>query len=161
MTRLPLLTIALALVLTVAGCSGSGKRGESRPASGADTAATAELPAFRLICGEGGGFTGRYGGFTVQPDGQVVTWQGIDADSAPTTFIGTVSAADRRRLWNALTDAGFFAREVNEPGNMNRFVRVEAPADTQMWNWSYTPGPDSTARATVWAACQEIHRRAD
>ncbi|HEX7878690.1 MAG TPA: hypothetical protein VF720_04740 [Candidatus Eisenbacteria bacterium] len=160
MARLPLLPIGLALALLAAGCSGPGKKSDARPASGSDTA-TAEVPAYRLICGEGGGFTGRYGGFIVEADGKVVTWQGIDVSSAPTTPIGTVSAADRGQLWRALIDAGFFARELNEPGNLNRFVRVEAPADTQMWNWSFDPGADSTSRVAVWNACQEIFRRVD
>jgi hypothetical protein len=160
MTRLPLLAIGLALALTVPGCSGSGNKSQSTPASGADTAATADVPAYRLICGEGGGFTGRYGGFILEPDGRVVTWQGMDALNAPTTAAGSVSEGDRRWLWARLTDAGFFSRELDEPGNLNHFVRVEAPADTQMWNWSHVPGADSTARSTVWNACQELLRRA-
>jgi len=160
MTRLPLLAIGLALALTVSGCSGSGKKSQSTPASGADTASSSAAPAYRLVCGEGGGFTGRYSGFILEADGRILDWEGIDASSAPTTPMGTVSAGDRRRLWSRLTDAGFFGRDVNEPGNWNRFVRVEAIADTQMWNWSHAPGADSTARVTIWEACQEIRRQA-
>ena len=92
-------------------------------------------------------------------DGYLVSWHGRDMTSAASTPMGRATDDDRNRLWAELNTAGFFGREVNDPGNLNRFVRVEAAADTQMWNWNHEPGPDSTDRAVVWNACQELVRR--
>jgi len=159
MKCIPLASIGLALALLASGCSGSGQKEKPRPSGavrGADNTVDASAPAYRLACSEGGGFTGGWSGFVLEADGRVATWQGRDAESSPKTPAGTATTGERNRLWSALESAGFFTRTVNEPGNMTRTVQVEAGARSSAWTWSFSPGPDSTARSTVWNACQDL-----
>lgn len=158
----PIVSIGLALTLLVSGCSGSTQKEKPRPpggTSGGGNAGESSTPAFRLTCGEGGGFTGGWSGFVLEADGRVATWQGRDSESSPGTPAGTATIEERNRLWSALQSADFFTRTVDEPGNMTRSVRVEAGARSSSWNWSFSPGPDSTARSTVWNACQDLLQR--
>ncbi|MDZ4804935.1 MAG: hypothetical protein SGI90_08765 [Candidatus Eisenbacteria bacterium] len=173
MKRSPLPAIGLALVMLASGCSGSSQKDRPRPSAGvggastassagvggADSAVPANAPAYRLRCSEGGGFTGQWTGFVLEADGRVATWHGRDAESSSGTPIGTATTKEQNRLWSALEKAGFFTRDVNEPGNMTRSVRVEAAADTSIWSWSLKPEPDSTGRSTVWNACQDLVRQ--
>lgn len=173
MKRSPLLAIGLALAIMASGCSGSSQKERARPSAGVggastassagvggnDSAVPANAPAYRLLFGEGGGFTGQWTGFVLETDGRVATWHGRDAESSSRTPIGTATTEEQNRLWTVLKKAGFFTREINEPGNMTRSVRVETAADTSMWSWSLKPEPDSTGRSTVWNACQNLVRQ--
>lgn len=112
------------------------------------------VPAYRLQFGEGGGFTGAWGGYTVERNGVVLQWRGRDPDDAPSDTLGILSGEGRRIIWEELQRAGFFEATADERGNMTRFIRVEADDLTHALTWSYVPTIDTLATGKSWIVCE-------
>ena len=79
-----------------------------------------EKPTRTLILGSGGGVTGKYTEYIIQPDGAVL----LDKlDKNPAKQIRTFDKAMMDKI-NAQFDAlNFFTLKFNEPGNMNYYVK--------------------------------------
>lgn len=146
------------VVLLLLGCSSPPRQGRSTPDSGAPSPPVADTapaaPAYRLQFGEGGGFTGEWRGYTMERDGTVLQWRGRGPDDAPSDTVGVLSEEGRLLVWQELTKAGFFTATADERGNMTRFIRVEAAADTHQLTWSYRPVADTLATGKSWIACE-------
>lgn len=153
--------VAAGLVLSaLAACSSPPRQAQTPPGQSAPggesspTAETAPPPPYRLQFGEGGGFTGLWGGYTVEPDGVVLQWRGRGPGDAESDTLGVLSAEGRRLIWDELEAAGFFAATSDERGNMSRFIRVEAAADTHQLFWNYVPVVDTLATGRSWTICE-------
>jgi hypothetical protein len=95
------------------GCAGTG----SRTGQGA----LPNVPVdFRLLIGEGGGFTGSYAGYLVHADGSLYEWRSRSA-AEDTVLLARLTPAQlealRERVAQGLTDADF-----DETGNVSAFI---------------------------------------
>ena len=93
---------------------------------------------FRVVFGQGGGFAGLWEGFTVQPDGSVLEWQGrYQEDGAKPS--GQLDAEQIGLLWQCVEEHDFFTQEQDDRGNMTGHIRIFANADTHQVFWRPTP----------------------
>ena len=117
-------------ILLVAMMLGAGCRPAARP-----EATQAAVPSdFTVRFGQGGGFSGRWQGYTVRPDGAVARWNGPTA-GANEEPAGQLSAAQMQALWQRVEAADFFAQDAREVGNMTAFIEVEAEGRTHRASW--------------------------
>lgn len=93
------------------------------------------MPAdFALSFGKGGGFTGVWTGYRIEPDGTVQRWRGraIDENLTPA---GALTAAELEAVWQRLQTEDFFAVENQGPGNMTGYIAVRADSATHTVRW--------------------------
>ncbi|MGH7496739.1 MAG: hypothetical protein ACREOO_30680 [bacterium] len=131
-----LCSMGAALFLLFSSCSKENKSA----AQGAD-----KLPSdFRLVFGEGGGFTGMWQGYTIDSSGAIYSWQGKLAGENPRSA-GKLSATQIKALWQEIQKADLLGQELNERGNMTSIMRVTANGVTKELAW--IPRMDATATA--------------
>ena len=122
--------------------------------SNTNTATPADL---KVVIGEGGGFTGLWHGFTVEPGGVVQRWRGPIPEGDPEPA-GELSAEDLGKLWTAIEGQGFFSMPEGESGNLTRFLQVTARGQTRRVQW--VPQPKEAERrakpAILFSQCQEV-----
>lgn len=110
------------------------------PGPSAGTAHPSTLPSspetFTLSLSSGGGFTGRYTGFTLASDGTVKEWErsGVGAES---TLWETRIPADRiSDFRKRLEQGGALGITLQESGNMTSLVKLQLPDTLYLWSWS-------------------------
>jgi len=131
--RLPRLypVACLAALVLFAGGSAPGCRSASQaPADAADPP-----PAdFAFTLGEGGGFAGRWDGYTVQADGTVLAWSGSMAGENPQPA-GHLTAEQRTALWRQVTAAEYFEQDSQVVANVTAFLEITAQGKTHRTSW--------------------------
>jgi hypothetical protein len=127
-------------ILTILACHSSDS---SRSVSRSDLSVPND---FRLVIGEGGGFTGQWNGYIVDSAGTVSSWHGISpgqdvrrtAKLAPQQFV---------RLWQTITNARFFDIDTTETGNMTVTMQVTANGTVHRASWAKPSGTRSRPAA--------------
>jgi len=122
---IPLFTICL----FVSACS-SCKQTEPR-----QNAVAAQGPIIRLSFGSGGGFTGAFGGYTLQSDGVVRNWTRMPGGKDSTLQTITISKTTADSLLTVFRRSDFFADSLRQYGNWTRFMRYESPDIIHYWSW--------------------------
>jgi hypothetical protein len=111
---------------------------------------------FGLTFGSGGGVTGRWQGFTLEPDGDLVRWQGSMA-GANEQPAGTLTGEQRAALWRAIQGAKFFEHNQDERGNMTRRISVTASQKTHHAYWPMgSTGPGIHDLDRLFETCERI-----
>ncbi len=140
------------------GCTSAAQR---QARSGAPTAAPAD---FAMSFGKGGGFAGRWQGYTIAADGAVAQWEGrITPDNL--SPVGSLSPAQVDSLWQRVNALDFFSLESQGTGNMTGYIEVAAEGRTHEVRWPVSLEKEAAqapweqlyayARALVEAARQE------
>jgi hypothetical protein len=114
---------------------------------------------FRIVFGHGGGFTGMWQGYLVEPDGSVKTWKGRDAASREESSAGRLTSDGRSKLWKELNEAGFFDQNVDERGNITYFIEVTAGSKTHAIHWSLPNPAALPPLQRLYERCQELVSR--
>lgn len=91
-------------------------------------------PDFSVLLGSGGGFTGRSGGYRIEPDGAVWSWTGIGAPM-DSSLVGSLAADSLESLARAIDAANFYADSTNEYGNITAFLQVTCGDVSHRVNW--------------------------
>ena len=131
MRRLFSAGIVVGLCLILGACANSGSQTGAAPVPG----------DFRIVFGEGGGFTGRWSGHTVESDRSVSSWEGVRIEEN-STAAGQLSEEHRSLLWQQLVETKFFETKMQEKGNMTRLIRVTANGETHEVTWPRSGFPD-------------------
>ena len=106
-------------------CSKSSKKADDQIA----------IPAqFSIMFGQGGGFTGRWSGYTIEADGTLLKWDGRYAEDGAKP-IAQLTPEQMGSLWQCVNDHNFFDRIREEYGNQTAIMRVTAEADTHRVSW--------------------------
>lgn len=100
--------------------------------------ATSLPDSLSVIFGQGGGFAGLWNGYTVQPDGLVLKWQGYVAENNAQAY-GRLDTAGMQTLWHALSEADIMHAESQPIGNVTAYVRVTADTATHRVSWRPRP----------------------
>ncbi|MCK4306419.1 MAG: hypothetical protein KAY24_19410 [Candidatus Eisenbacteria sp.] len=148
--------VCLCCLPILASCSRSEQRNSSQ--TGKSRSSAGALPTdLTIVFGEGGGFTGLWEGYTIQPDGNVLHWRGPVAEQDPQQ-VGRLSETDRRDLWAKIRQQDFFAQESREPGELTRFFRVTADGKTHQIQWVPQIGTaqDTFVPAELYGHCRKI-----
>lgn len=161
-TPLPLafLLALVSLALGAAGCTG--------PDAAAEETTVAPWPTdWQVVCGQGGGFTGRWTGYTIAADttaadGTVQAWAGRYAGDGIEQE-GRISPEALRRLWEQFTALNFFEQPMGTPTNMT--ATVQAVADGQRHRIVWSPRveglePVGSPVETFYEACRAEARAA-
>jgi hypothetical protein len=124
-------------------CTGS-RSGQNAPLN---------VPAdFRLLIGEGGGFTGSYAGYLVHADGSVFEWRSRSA-AEDTVLLAHLTPAQlealRERVAQGLTNVDF-----NEPGNVSAFIDLTDEGQRRRVTWVRSAAEESAEAARL----EELYR---
>lgn len=129
--------VGIVFVLFSVGCkSNEGVVGEE----GGDS------PAFELVVGEGGGFTGRYEGFSVSRDGALWSWEGRYAEDGPER-LRALDEQERRAIWRMLQEGDFFEMNLTERTNYSMFIRVSTQDTSRQLMWMPDEGDEAKVPA--------------
>ena len=129
-------TVFTIMIWLAPGCRSSGTT--PSPSSSAIAPSNSEaMPVpedFRLVCGQGGGFTGLWDGFTVQADGQVFSWSGRMAEENLTPA-GKLDSEKVNALSSRLEQLGFFSMRLEEYGNMTAIIDLTSGGQQHRVSW--------------------------
>ena len=105
--------------------------------------------------GEGGGITGRWHGYAIQPGGTVTEWEGPGLGSrAATTPVGTLDAAAMAALWKKIGELRVLQNARAEYGSMSRAMLLTASGTTDTLAWPTPVESDTlTAAQKLYAFC--------
>ena len=88
----------------------------------------------KIVCGQGGGFTGAWSGYTIFGGGTIQSWKGAYAEDQMVAE-GTVPADSLAMLWHKLEQMDFFSLQLEEYANMTAMVLVEANNQSHRVSW--------------------------
>lgn len=133
------LILAVTLFVTASGMTAgackSGESGVPDERHGSTLEAPVAAPEdFTMVFGEGGGFTGRWDGYSIESDGDVLAWSGPTAGEERTP-VGSLTAAQMDDLWARVQDAQFFDQNVRETGNITAIIEVTAGGRKHRVSW--------------------------
>lgn len=112
---------------------------------------------FRLVIGEGGGFTGQWTGFTVDSSGAIFSWRGQMAEQSQKQY-ARFSSRRFNELWQKIADAHFFDIDTSGTGNMTQFMIVSANGKVHRTSWAKASETDSpnTPVQCIYDSCRAI-----
>ena len=115
-----------------------------------------------LLFGQGGGFAGRWNGYTIEADGTVLQWSGmIQGDDA--TRVGALTPDQMADLWHRVEGVSFFAQERREVGNMTTFIEIRAEGREHRVSWITRVGelgPEAPPLERLYAYLRDIVQQA-
>lgn len=94
---------------------------------------------FRMVFGQGGGFSGFWNGYAIEADGQVTSWTGRTQE-ADTLASGRLEPADLADLWRRVQEVGVLDRIARDTGNMTAFIELTAEGRSRRVSW--VPGAE-------------------
>ena len=115
---------------------------------------------FRLVIGEGGGFTGEWIGNTVDSSGSVLSWRGSQAEKNPRQT-SKLKATQLQNLWQSIDEGRFFDRDSSGTGNMTQIMIVTANGKVHRVTWAKSNGSvsDLTPVQRLYNSCIAIISR--
>ena len=115
---------ALLPLLIAAGCCHCGSTPE------------AVYPPTTIRFSEGGGVTGRFLGYTIDPEGNVSTWNGFAASVKEKAELATLDADAHAALLRELYACDPSALQFSETGNMTTVLEVSSGELQYRFSWS-------------------------
>ncbi len=112
---------------------------------------------FRIVIGEGGGFTGLWNGHTVDSTGTVFTWRGAMAEeNAKKT--GTLSQRRLNELWQSINRERFFEVDTSGTGNMTVLFVITANGRVHRNSWAKAASslPRATQLEQLYEFCRSL-----
>ncbi|MBF8294008.1 MAG: hypothetical protein HW389_553 [Bacteroidetes bacterium] len=112
---------------------------------------------FRLVIGEGGGFTGQWNGYTVDSLGTVFAWSGMMAEENPRRLTKLTHRLFNE-LWQNIEDARFFDVDASGTGNITQLMIVSANGKLHSASWAKgTVAESSTSPVQrLYASCRTV-----
>jgi len=148
----------LVLAILVISCHSSDSRKEQSATPSTQKATTSPVPGdLRIVFGDGGGFAGRWKGYTVTGNGSVVSWEGRMAEENPKPA-ARLSSNRIQELWNSVKEARYFERVSDETGNMTMFMVITANGKLHRISWAKTgtTGSELAPVQRLFDTCQSI-----
>ena len=120
--------------------------------------ASAVPPDFRVVTGEGGGFSGLWNGWAIGPRDSVSSWKGRDFGENA-TFTGRLRPDSLAALWMAV-DASHLLDSASNAGatNFTRTLLLRAKGTERKLSWA--PGTKTSAAEVLYFRCQTAAARA-
>lgn len=123
------------------GCKSSKKTTQDAELQAGSLAAIQAIPVLaplpqglKIICGQGGGFTGTWQGFTMTGDGQVQAWEGQQAE-ANAQPAGEIPQDSLQVLWNQLDAMNFMNLELTDYANLTAIIEVQTEDGSNRVSW--------------------------
>lgn len=92
--------------------------------------------SFTLSLSSGGGFSGRYAGFTLASDGTVKEWEKVGAGAESTLWETRIPPDRIIDFRKRLEQGGALGITLQESGNMTSLVKLRLPDTLYLWSWS-------------------------
>jgi hypothetical protein len=105
-------------------------------APSADSALPSASEPFTLSLASGGGFTGRYSGFSLASDGSVKEWERRGAGSDTTLWETRIPVSRILDFRKRLEQGGARAITLQGSGNRTTLVKMQLPDTLLLWSWS-------------------------
>ncbi|RMD92905.1 MAG: hypothetical protein D6814_16280 [Calditrichaeota bacterium] len=118
-------------------------------------------PDFQLQWSQGGGFSGRWQGFSIDAQGKVVGWTG-KLPGANAKNIGQLDPESMKQLWDKIQKSHLFSMKLQNSGNLTYRLKIVAEGKTNTLTWATLPDqPDSAAVAVgaLYQFCQNLVRK--
>jgi hypothetical protein len=157
-TTMPIRFTFLFLAILAICCHTSDSRKEQSAPPHTQRATTSPIPGdLRIVFGEGGGFAGRWKGYTITGDGSVVGWAGAMAEENPRSA-ARLTSNRIQELWNSINEARYFDRVSDETGNMTMFIVITAKGKLHRISWAKTDttGSELAPVQRLFETCQSI-----
>lgn len=139
---------------------------DSAPGPGAAQSIPPErAETFAITIASGGGFTGRYTGYSLQSTGTVRHWEKRGAGAESTLWAADVPPGRVLEFRKALEQGGALAVTRRESGNMTTTVKLELPDTLLIWSWpgdgvdETTPEPFRAWYPQVLIFCMSLEDR--
>ena len=147
----------LLAILAISCHSSDSTKQQSTPPNSQKATASLIPSDLRVVFGNGGGFTGRWKGYTVTGDGSVVSWEGRMAEENPKPA-AKLSSNRIQELWNSVNEARYFERVSDETGNMTMFMAITANGKLHRISWAKTgtTGSELAPVQRLFDTCQSI-----
>lgn len=107
----------------------------ANPGPSADSNPQSDPEPFTLSLAGGGGFTGRYSGFTLASDGTVKQWERSGAGADSTLWETRIPAGRIIDFRRRLEQGGALGISLQESGNMTTSVKLGVPDTVHLWSW--------------------------
>lgn len=130
----PMLALMLLALAGPGGCRGTKSVAE----------AVKDPPAFRLLLGKGGGFTGQWQGFVVHADGGVWTWRGLGVPEE-SLRVATLDARSLDSLRLEVERSGLLEASTSGAGNLSARLEITHGDRSRTLTWAsglFTDAPD-------------------
>ena len=88
----------------------------------------------KLIIGSGGGFTGEYIDYIILENGYVFKKSTLDNKLA---YLGKLKKNDVLQLFKNYSYLGLNKKNLNMPGNMNKYIKYIKDGEKHILQWSY------------------------
>lgn len=113
---------------------------------------------FKVVAGEGGGFTGRWHGYSIAADASVYEWDGLtlEQNSKKTKEL---SVDQLNSLWQVVQQHEFFRRESEqEHGNLTRVLKITANGSLYEYSWvpQIEPVEPPSSLRSFYRTCLEL-----
>jgi hypothetical protein len=153
LTRFQSIALALLVIARFTSCSSD--------LSGNDlTGKCQKIPVdFKILVGEGGGFTGERHGYTLAADGTIVAWSAI-ADTQSAQEVGTMSPDTVRGFWDTAREQRLMERgSQTATGNFVQTISITARDSTVTFSWIpvFTGSPRSDIADFRFRCYEAIH----
>lgn len=89
----------------------------------------------KLLIGKGGGFTGKWNGYTIYGNGKVVSWSGRWEEQNIIEETITLSDAELSQLWEKVNEIEFFNQKISETGNIISVLEITTDLLTNRATW--------------------------
>ncbi len=128
------------------------------------TVGTAQVPEdLKIVLGSGGGFTGRWQGYTIYADGTLESWEGRWAEQNPVILEKKLSKNEVYEIWAEIEALEFFDNKTKETGNKTSIFEVSTGSQKNRVTWvSGVEGrtePKNKIESFYWNINKMINRR--
>lgn len=86
-----------------------------------------------ITAATGGGFTGRYNIYRIQPDSIIYS---VDENSDQSRMIGKLSSEEFQKVYNLLDASNYEGIDYNKPGNLTSYIDIKDGATHYKIVWS-------------------------
>ncbi len=93
-----------------------------------------------LTVGSGGGFTGIYNEYSLLKSGEVYKW---NSASNKRTYVGKLKQNVTRQFFNNYKTLNFEKKKINNPGNLNYYIKFDNSINEHKLLWSGRANIDS------------------
>ncbi len=107
-----------------------------------------------LTVGSGGGFSGIYNEYSLLKSGEVYKWNSTTKER---TYVGKFEKKLAKQFFNNYKTLNFEKKNINNPGNMNYYIKFDDRVNEYKLLWSKTVGMDSNVLVFYKTFMQKIN----
>ena len=87
--------------------------------------------------GSGGGFTGKWAGYSLLDNGKIISWNGNKQGANPKDY-QKLDQKTIQFIWQKIIDSKVLDIKLQEPGNMSKSIKIMANGKLYFFVWDYS-----------------------